>query len=416
MTNQTYTYPETWLLAAIETTYGVNSVTGDADAILVRDLTPPALNVTDVERDVVRGFLGAKPSTATQIHRQAVYGVDLAGAGTAGQIPQWDRIIRAGMMQRTVVAAASIQASPGTKIGSPTGTFTYVTAGAYTGGVPRTVTLECTTAGGSGTAKFTVSSPARFGVAAINATDVTMTSGQAFALANGATITPTVGTAFALGDKYSIDLDPHKVEYRPVSALSDQESLAVWFGIGNQCRKMLGVRGKLTFDLSAGSAPLFKLEGAGKYLQTEVVAPANPSYAGWVDPVTASEAFTFVSLHGYSPVVKTLTANSGADFGYVERIGGAKIVASDRPWKGSITGELDNVGNFDWEARALSGVKGLLRVIHGDRAGNIVRIDMPNVQLRNPKLSKGDKNIWEVACDFSAIPTAANNEIVIAVM
>lgn len=99
------------LLAKIESPSGTDAVpTSTANAMLVQGLTPELVTAEFVPRDLIRPYMGNSSSLAASIHRQVSFGVEIAGAGTAGGTPAWDPLIRA-----CGFAASSPSGSPGEK-------------------------------------------------------------------------------------------------------------------------------------------------------------------------------------------------------------------------------------------------------------------------------------------------------------
>lgn len=108
----------TVILAKIETTYGVDAAPTGADALLVSNVSITR-NTTNVNRDLIRGYMGASEQLVGTRSIECEFTVELAGSGTAGTAPAWGKLLRACGCAEVIV-------------GSPTPThveYTPVSAG-----------------------------------------------------------------------------------------------------------------------------------------------------------------------------------------------------------------------------------------------------------------------------------------------
>jgi len=84
------------LLAAIEATYGTDEEpTGALNAILTRNLEIRPLQGEELRRELDKGTFGNDPGTLLGQHAEITFEIEMAGAGTAGDIPAYDPLIRA---------------------------------------------------------------------------------------------------------------------------------------------------------------------------------------------------------------------------------------------------------------------------------------------------------------------------------
>lgn len=85
----------TIILAKIETTQGTDATpTGAANALLI---TEPSytLNNEPVDRDLLRGYMGASEQLSGARNVQISFSVEVSGSGTAGTAPAYDALLRA---------------------------------------------------------------------------------------------------------------------------------------------------------------------------------------------------------------------------------------------------------------------------------------------------------------------------------
>lgn len=101
------------ILAAIETTYGEDATpTGANNAVLVSELTPRPMEMTTVDRALIRPFLGSSEQLPTQIYNGVEFACELAGSGAAGTAPALGPLLRACGFAETVTADEMVEYEP----------------------------------------------------------------------------------------------------------------------------------------------------------------------------------------------------------------------------------------------------------------------------------------------------------------
>jgi hypothetical protein len=101
------------ILAKIETTYKTDAApTGAANAILVSNMTINPLNAQNVDRDLLRPWLGASEQLVGVANKDVTFDVELAGSGAAGTAPAFGPLVRACAMAEAVTAAARVDYTP----------------------------------------------------------------------------------------------------------------------------------------------------------------------------------------------------------------------------------------------------------------------------------------------------------------
>lgn len=94
------------ILAKIESVYGTDSVpTGGANAILVSNQSVNVLNAQNVDRAVVRPFLGGSEQLVATRYKEVSFDVELVGASSVGTAPAWGPLLRACGFAETLSAA-----------------------------------------------------------------------------------------------------------------------------------------------------------------------------------------------------------------------------------------------------------------------------------------------------------------------
>ncbi len=102
------------LLAAVETTYGQAAATNPAtDALLVENLSLTPLEGEQAAPEVVRPTFGAPEALPLSGRRaQISFDVPLAGAGSAGGVPRWGRLLRGCAMNETITPGVRVDYQP----------------------------------------------------------------------------------------------------------------------------------------------------------------------------------------------------------------------------------------------------------------------------------------------------------------
>jgi len=97
---------ETVVLSKIESTYGVDSApTEAANAVLVSDVHITPVNADNVDRSLIRGYMGASEQLVGSNYVALSFAVELAGSGSAGTAPAYGHLLRACGLSETVTAS-----------------------------------------------------------------------------------------------------------------------------------------------------------------------------------------------------------------------------------------------------------------------------------------------------------------------
>lgn len=96
----------TAILAKIESTYGVDSSpTEGANALLVSNVSINPLAAKNVDRDLIRPYLGGSEQLFGTAYVQIGFDVELSGSGAAGTAPAYGPLLRACGFVETVTAS-----------------------------------------------------------------------------------------------------------------------------------------------------------------------------------------------------------------------------------------------------------------------------------------------------------------------
>lgn len=101
------------ILAKIEATYGVDAApTGAANAMLVSNVNINPLNASNVDRDLVRTYLGGSEQLVGTSYVELSFDVEIQASGTAGTAPAWGALMRACAFAETITAGVSVEYDP----------------------------------------------------------------------------------------------------------------------------------------------------------------------------------------------------------------------------------------------------------------------------------------------------------------
>ena len=101
------------ITAKIETTYGTDSApTAASNAILASTPRITPISSNNVDRDLVRPFLGGSEQLVGTRSVACEFTCELAGAGTAGNAPNYGPLLRACALAQTITAGTRVDYTP----------------------------------------------------------------------------------------------------------------------------------------------------------------------------------------------------------------------------------------------------------------------------------------------------------------
>lgn len=400
------------ILLGLEPAYGQGlALSGASHAIQALDLTITPMEGEELQREIAQPFLGGKPKLLVGTHVSVEFGLELAGSGTPGMVPAFGAVLRACGLAETIITGPNTIGSTLTAVGNPTGTWTVTPGTPYAGPTDRTVTLDCTGAGGSGVAVVRVSAPANadYGLEAYEQDGIVLTDATPLPLPGGATILPTITAALAVGDKWTVALYAPRVEYEPVS--EGFESATIGYYLDGVYHGLLGARGSVSLDITAKKFPVLKCQFKGLYVPPEAQALPAVDYSRFLAPVVVSTKHTTrFKMHGYSGPLESLalTLNNSVEARFL--VGLESITITDREPSGSIKLDAPALASKNFFAAAMAGELAPLHLQHGTSPGNIVEIDCPRVQLLAPKYGES-QGIAQLEMNLEPKPNAGDDEI-----
>jgi hypothetical protein len=199
------------------------------------------------------------------------------------------------------------------------------------------------------------------------------------------------------------------VQYSPISKLF--ESSTIYFNDDGVQHIMLGVRGKVTGQLTPGQIPRFTFELLGLLGTFTDTALPTIDDSAWIDPVPVNKANTTVSLHGFAGACEGFTFDLGNTVEPRLLINQESIRQTARAMTGSIIFEAGSLSEKNWLQIAQQHTTGALAAAHGTVAGNIV--EFTGTKLQVGRLTYGaTQNIRNNTLPVIYQPDAGNDEVV----
>lgn len=197
------------------------------------------------------------------------------------------------------------------------------------------------------------------------------------------------------------------VVYAPVS--SAFETGSVYINLDGLLHKTVMSMASLGWDLSAGKIPVWKVKGKGLFRPMTDISNWTPTYGNHAKPVGVTYANTTGSLHGVAAPIETLTVDTAAQIEYRNLINFEGVQYTDRKPAGNISLEMTSIATKDWATVASDATTGVLNIVHGTVAGNIVEIDCPNAQITQPQYGNS-QNVLMLQCGLKLMPGASGND------
>ena len=408
----------------------------ESDALLVEDPNV-TVEVTQLDRNNVRTHIGTLPSRTARKVATATFAHEVRGPGTllGLKAPAVGTLLRACGYAETYIEAgtgtilddAAVAVwGPNNSDGTPDGAFTYTKTTGYSGAdaeLPRLITLECTTGGGTGVAVFTVSSPAS-GAQIADTASVTMTDGATFDLTGLAvpcqiTIDAAgITSDFAIGDTFTIQLAPPGVMYTPISTGFESITLKIFYdGIMHEIN---GARGTFTIEGAAADFARFNFTFTGDYEDVvDLALPLAPVYESTLPPQVELAAIS--AAGGVAGVISGLcaqsfTVDSGNDVQIRECINGADstegaLIVGRNP-TGAFNPEVELEATHPFWANLSGGARITYGLRVGSVQGNVLSFFAPYAQYR--ELAYNNRNeirAYDVTLGFAVDDDAGNDEI-----
>lgn len=225
-------------------------------------------------------------------------------------------------------------------------------------------------------------------------------------------VAPALGPLLrACGFSETFTVGQHVV-YQPVS--EGEPLLTLWVYVDGTKYVMVDSKGNVSFEFNAKGIPVAKFEFIGTYAPaTEELMPTGVDYSKFLQPKvvgkTNTPTFTF---HGHPAATSAFSIAMGNTLAWRELINAAGASSADRQPTGSVTMELPKADVKDWAEIVRQGTIGDVALVHGTSVGNIVELQLPQVQC-GPYTLQDDQSVAMMTMPFDLMPDQGDDELVL---
>lgn len=315
----------TFLLAKAEAGYGVDPTVASSDALKIVSLEVNPITGTRVERNIIKGYLGADRQPLTNDHVAVTITFEWGGSGVAATAPRFSPLLLASGMNLSAVAEIT---------GTPTG-----------GG---TNTLTLADLGGSNPASdaylfFPIEITAGLGAG----------SKGVITAHNGATRTVTVApsTATFITDATSVYKIPALSLYQPISTFGNGSSCTLVAVKDQNVHRIEGFRGSPAINAPLNGYGIFTITGIGRYVTPTAKASEAFAFSNQAEPLPVTPRHTrALRFQGFNPCSEGFTFDWGLSTVFRSLIGcdpTARITDRPNP-SGTLTIENPPVATKDF--------------------------------------------------------------------
>lgn len=203
------------------------------------------------------------------------------------------------------------------------------------------------------------------------------------------------------------------VTYSPVSGVFDR--LTIYVNVDGVLHKLTYAAGNVAFSLDARKVPFLKFSFTGFFIPVADQVVPTPNYNSFVKPLAVNKANTpTFQLLGQNATLAKLQIDMGNQVAYRNLVNHESVQITDRKPVGSVSTEAVAVATRDIWSSVSSGSSGLLQIVHGTAAGNIIDISSAKAQLIGPRYSALD-GIAMFDAQLKFTPNGGNDDIVIVV-
>lgn len=199
--------------------------------------------------------------------------------------------------------------------------------------------------------------------------------------------------------------------YTPVEAGFESASMVIYMD-GNK-HALMGVKGKVSAEWKANDYPIFKVDLIGLFVDVEY--EDNPETACYAPPapLEINHANTTWSLHNITTSLYSASVEVATNPELRDLPGQYGIEITDRITSGAIEFAASRVDDKNWYDAVRNQDVGVLNIVHGTVAGNIVEVIAHKVQLLEPQYGE-QNNRRSNSFNLNMIPSPTAGEYEIA--
>jgi len=201
--------------------------------------------------------------------------------------------------------------------------------------------------------------------------------------------------------------------YAPVS--DNEESVSIYFNIDGQRHVMLGCRGSLSLQIPGRGIPTIRCRFTGLFQVPTAVAYPTSDFTAFRKPLAITNANTpTFTLHGHAGVLHNLAIDQSNTVVHRDFVNEESVIITDRGMNGTVTIDDPRVDVKDFYTAAKDETLGVMQLVHGTVAGNVIQIDAPQVQVGRPTVGDADRQAT-MTLPLGLVPTAGDDELTITV-
>lgn len=192
------------------------------------------------------------------------------------------------------------------------------------------------------------------------------------------------------------------VTYSPIEDAVDSNT--IYFHHDKKLHKLTGARGSVKFMGKKRQYPYFEFTFIGIYNAPTASTVPTPTLTAFQKPVPFRASTVSCSLIGQTVGLHEIDVDFGQKVNFYEHSEEESIQIEDREGSANVLFELPELGTYNFYTAAAAGTTGALSYVHGTVAGNIVTIEAPSIQLKDPK----DEDVQGVTALRCAVPLATD--------
>lgn len=376
-----------FLLAKAETTYGTDPTVANTDAIKIVSMEVNPLTGTRVERNLIKGFLGADRQPITNEHVAVTITVEWGGSGTAATAPRFSPLLLASGMNLTSVAEVTGTASAGGTSTLTLASAPFPAANAYVG-----FPIELTGGLGSGSKGI-----------------ITANDGSGVL-----TVLPTTATFNT--DATSVYKISALSLYQPISTFGASSSCSLVCVKDSNVHTIRGFRGSPALNAPLNSYGLLTITGIGRYITPTAKSTETYSYANQAEPLPVTpKHLPKIRFQGFDPCSEGFTFDWGLTTAFRSLIGcepHARITDRSNP-NGTLTIENPPVAMKDYFTAAADNTgasDGPFVAQLGTAAGQSSIFFAPKCAISGDLSFNDSDGIDMMQIPFTALPVTQNDE------
>lgn len=367
---------------------------GSLNAYKVRNLSISPIEGKEAPLEYIQGYYGGSETLRVESYATCEFEIDFAGfpGDSAGTAAPWeDALLGCAFTQKALMATA-------------------VTGTSQAGGSATTIKLA---AGASAVDDY------------YNGMLISLTSGT-YTGATGVIIDYVGSTKIATVHKSFggiPDAHGYSIAKATVYELltTNPGSVAIYYYLDGDLHILLGARGNVSFDLSAGGVPTMKFNfiGVDASITTASLPATVMTMWGTPSPLLTSNVIGYVGgkeMSGGSTGIQaeTFSLDMGNQIEFRQVLGASGVILSGRDPKGQVRIEATPLSFKNWFNDIKNLTKSAAFIRNGNAAGNYCTLFMPKTQLTGGKYGESSGIVTQ-EFGLNALPVSGNDEVRIVV-